>query len=132
MAISSTRFFGLSRTGFILQSGSTFAAWAWTTWARPDTVAAAIRPDTALVIAETPANPTLKLTDIVAVAELTRPKGIWLGVDNTFASGAAFEPDTDDGEGRDARLLNEKVHRDPRVDATLVAVSDGLLVARKR
>lgn len=63
--------------------------------------------------------------------ELLRPGGV-VAVDNTFASGAAFELDTDDREGRDARLLNERVHRDPRVDATLVAVSDGLLVARKR
>ena len=36
-------------------------------WATADTVADAIRPDTALVLCETPANPTLQLVDIDAV-----------------------------------------------------------------
>ncbi len=44
----------------------------------------AITPQTRLVFIETPANPTLKLSDIAAIAELTRAAGIKLGVDNTF------------------------------------------------
>ncbi|MBD3220867.1 methyltransferase [bacterium] len=63
--------------------------------------------------------------------DLLRPGGL-VAIDNTFADGTVFAADTDDPEGRDARMLNEKVHRDRRVDATLIAVSDGLLVARKR
>jgi cystathionine beta-lyase/cystathionine gamma-synthase len=43
-----------------------------------------LRDDTRLVLTETPANPTLKLTDIAAVSELTRRRGIPHAVDNTF------------------------------------------------
>lgn len=49
-----------------------------------DGISKAITPNTALVLIETPANPTLQLTDIAAVATLTRSKGILLAVDNTF------------------------------------------------
>jgi cystathionine beta-lyase/cystathionine gamma-synthase len=50
----------------------------------PAAVAAALRPTTRMVFTETPANPTLKLTDLAAVSELTRPRGIPHVVDNTF------------------------------------------------
>jgi len=50
----------------------------------PDAVRAAIRDNTRLVLTETPANPTLKLTDIAAVSEITRERGIPHAVDNTF------------------------------------------------
>lgn len=46
----------------------------------------AIDQDTALIWIETPANPTLKVVDISAIAEVTRKAGIPLAVDNTFAS----------------------------------------------
>jgi methionine-gamma-lyase len=46
----------------------------------------AMRPETALVYIETPANPTLKLTDIAACAEIAHAHGAVLAVDNTFAS----------------------------------------------
>ncbi len=49
-------------------------------------VAAAMQKETALVYIETPANPTLKLTDIAAVAEIAHAHGALLCVDNTFAS----------------------------------------------
>ncbi|HEU5440911.1 MAG TPA: cystathionine gamma-synthase [Ktedonobacterales bacterium] len=48
--------------------------------------AAAIRPQTRMIWAETPTNPLLSLVDIAALAELTRARGITLVVDNTFAS----------------------------------------------
>lgn len=38
-------------------------------WAEPDKVAASIRPDTGLVIVESPANPTLTEVDLRALAE---------------------------------------------------------------
>jgi cystathionine beta-lyase/cystathionine gamma-synthase len=50
----------------------------------PSAVAAAITPRTRLVFIETPANPTLVLTDIAAVARITREAGALLAVDNTF------------------------------------------------
>lgn len=51
---------------------------------RPANIVPALRPTTKLVYIETPANPTLKLTDIAAVARITRAAGIPLAVDNTF------------------------------------------------
>ena len=60
------------------------------TWAAPDEVAAAIRPDTALVIVETPANPTLDLVDIAALAAAAGD--VPLLVDNTFATPVLQQP----------------------------------------
>ena len=48
---------------------------------------AAIRPNTKMVWLETPTNPTLKVADIAAVAEITKKHpNIFLVVDNTFLS----------------------------------------------
>jgi methionine-gamma-lyase len=55
-----------------------------TTWAAADEVAGAIEPDTALVIVETPGNPTLALVDIAAV--VAQAGEVPVLVDNTFAT----------------------------------------------
>jgi cystathionine beta-lyase/cystathionine gamma-synthase len=47
-------------------------------------VEAAIRPNTQLILTETPANPTLKLTDVRAISDIARSHGIPHCVDNTF------------------------------------------------
>ena len=47
-------------------------------------VKSAIRDNTKLIFTETPANPTLKLTDIAAVSEITQAHGLPHVVDNTF------------------------------------------------
>ena len=52
--------------------------------ADPANVEAAIRGHTTLIFTETPANPTLKLTDIAAVSEIATARGIPHCVDNTF------------------------------------------------
>ena len=52
----------------------------------PANVERALRPETRLVFTETPANPTLKLTDLTAVSEITRAAGVPHAVDNTFLS----------------------------------------------
>ncbi len=52
----------------------------------PEAVRAAIRDNTRLILTETPANPTLKLTDIAAISEIATAKGIPHAVDNTFLS----------------------------------------------
>ena len=49
-------------------------------------IAAALRPETTLILVETPANPTLVLTDLAAVAALGRQHGVLTIADNTFAS----------------------------------------------
>ncbi|MEJ2584924.1 MAG: aminotransferase class I/II-fold pyridoxal phosphate-dependent enzyme [Robiginitalea sp.] len=46
----------------------------------------AIRPNTRVCYLETPSNPLLSLTDLEAVAELARGRGIQTMIDNTFAS----------------------------------------------
>lgn len=50
----------------------------------PAAVREALRPNTRLVFTETPANPTLKLTDIAAISEIARERGVPHAVDNTF------------------------------------------------
>lgn len=46
----------------------------------------AFRPNTRLVYLETPANPTMQLSDIAAIAKLAHEHGCLVVVDNTFAS----------------------------------------------
>lgn len=46
----------------------------------------AMQPNTKLLYIETPANPTIKLTDISACAEIAHAHGALLVVDNTFLS----------------------------------------------
>ena len=52
--------------------------------ADPAAVETAIRPETRLILTETPANPTLKLTDIRAVSAIARARNVPHAVDNTF------------------------------------------------
>src|SRR5690606_41022379 len=58
----------------------------------PEAVAAAIRPQTRLVHVETPANPTTRITDVAAVAELAHAAGALLSVDATFATPVLQRP----------------------------------------
>lgn len=60
------------------------------TYTQPSEVAGAIRPDTGLVIVETPANPTLALVDIAAVAAAAGDVPVL--VDNTFATPVLQQP----------------------------------------
>jgi cystathionine beta-lyase/cystathionine gamma-synthase len=50
----------------------------------PKAVKKAVRDNTQLILTETPANPTLKLTDIRAISDIATAKGIPHAVDNTF------------------------------------------------
>lgn len=54
--------------------------------ADPDAIAAAIRPETRMILVETPTNPLLKLVDLEAVAALCRQHNLIAVADNTFAS----------------------------------------------
>jgi cystathionine beta-lyase/cystathionine gamma-synthase len=54
--------------------------------ADPASAAHAFRPSTKVVYIETPANPTLVLSDIAALAKLGRAHGAEVIVDNTFAT----------------------------------------------
>ena len=50
----------------------------------PDAVRESVRDTTRLIFTETPANPTLKLTDIAAISEIAKEHSIPHAVDNTF------------------------------------------------
>ncbi len=52
----------------------------------PDLVHASIRPNTKMLYIETPTNPTMRVTDIAAVAKLASGRNITVVVDNTFLS----------------------------------------------
>lgn len=52
----------------------------------------AIQPNTGLVFVETPANPTLELTDLCTVATIARESGVPLAVDNTFLTPILQQP----------------------------------------
>jgi len=55
-------------------------------------VKAAITPATRIVLIETPGNPTLKLTDIEAVARIAKEHSVLLAVDNTFLTPILQKP----------------------------------------
>lgn len=61
-----------------------------TTFCSPDQVADAVRPDTCLVVVETPANPTLELVDLAQVAAAAGDRPVV--VDNTFATPVLQNP----------------------------------------
>ncbi len=54
--------------------------------ADPGNFEKAIRKETRLIYVETPSNPTLKITDLSAVARIARTHNLLAMIDNTFAS----------------------------------------------
>ena len=52
--------------------------------ANPDEVAAAVRDNTSLIFTETPANPTLKCSDVAAISKIAGDAGAVHVVDNTL------------------------------------------------
>jgi len=52
----------------------------------PDNVTRAIRKNTRMVYVETPTNPMMTVSDICAISDVCRRKGVDLVVDNTFMS----------------------------------------------
>jgi predicted O-methyltransferase YrrM len=63
--------------------------------------------------------------------KLMRPGGL-IALDNTLWSGAVADPDTREPNAVALRALNDKLHRDERIDLSLLPVGDGLTLARKR
>lgn len=74
-------------TDHVLESGLLGTS---VTWCRAHEVAGAIRAETGLVVLETPANPTLELTDIRAVVAAAGDVPVL--VDNTFATPVLQRP----------------------------------------
>ncbi|MFO1494013.1 MAG: cystathionine gamma-synthase [Lysobacterales bacterium] len=57
-----------------------------------DALAAAMRPNTRLIWAETPTNPMLKIVDLTRLGAFARAHGVILVVDNTFCSPMVQRP----------------------------------------
>jgi len=66
-----------------------------------------------------------------ACLELIRPNGLVL-VDNVLWDGAVADPADDDADTVALRDVTQRAARDERVETVLVAICDGLLIARKR
>ena len=63
--------------------------------------------------------------------QLLRPGGL-ITLDNTLWSGHVANPSNRDPDTVALRALNDKLHRDERIDLSLLPVGDGLTLARKR
>lgn len=55
-------------------------------------IAAAIRPETRMILIEVVSNPTLRVADLAGIAALARARGILLAVDNTFTTPRGIRP----------------------------------------
>lgn len=62
---------------------------------------------------------------------LLRPGGLLLG-DNAFWDGRVVDPSEEDEDTRGIRLFNRRLAADPRFEAAIVPVRDGLAVGRFR
>ena len=60
--------------------------------ASPEAVLSGLRPNTKMLYVETPANPTMRVSDIAAMAKLAHDRGVTLVVDNTFLSPYLQQP----------------------------------------
>ncbi len=63
--------------------------------------------------------------------KLLRPGGL-IAVDNTLWSGKVADPRTPDKNAQIMRKFNDTLHRDERIDLSLLPLGDGLSLARKR
>lgn len=66
-----------------------------------------------------------------ACLRLVRPGGL-IALDNMLWSGAVVDPAKRDVDTVAIRELNRKISNDPRVDACLVSIGDGVMLARRR
>ncbi len=63
--------------------------------------------------------------------QLIRPGGL-IAIDNVLWGGKVADPEIQDNRTKKIRNLNEKIHRDDRVDVSLVPIADGLTLAMKK
>jgi predicted O-methyltransferase YrrM len=63
--------------------------------------------------------------------KLVRPGGL-IAIDNALWHGAVADPACNDVDTTAIRTLNRKIRDDARVDMVLLAIGDGLLLARRR
>lgn len=84
--VSSDAVYGPAR-GILEQDFSRFNVEAsFVNTSNTDNIIKAIKPNTKVLYIETPANPTMEITDIAACAAIAKKHGLILVVDNTFCS----------------------------------------------
>jgi predicted O-methyltransferase YrrM len=83
--------------------------------------------DFAFIDADKPAYDTY----YEACLSLLRPGGL-IAIDNVLWKRKVADPVENDAETTALRALNQKVRDDPRVEACLLTVGDGVMLARKR
>lgn len=84
--VSSDAVYGPAR-GILEQDFSRFNVEAsFVNTSNTENILKAIRPNTKVLYIETPANPTIDITDIKKCAEIAKKHGLLLVVDNTFSS----------------------------------------------
>lgn len=92
--------------------------------------AAGCRPSTKLLYVETPSNPLLRITDLAAIAEVGRARGILTVADNTFATPINQNPLT---LGMDVVVHSATKYLNGHSDVTAgVIVGSEELIARAR
>lgn len=55
-----------------------------------DAMAAAIRPETKLILIEVVSNPTIRVADVEGIVRMAKERGILIAIDNTFTTPRAF------------------------------------------
>lgn len=63
--------------------------------------------------------------------QLVRPGGM-IAIDNALWGGAVAVPEDNEASTRALRALNLKIRNDDRVDACMLTIADGIMLARKR
>lgn len=66
--------------------GSAGLSFSYVDLADPTALEAAVRPETRMLVVETPTNPLLKLADLEYLARFCRARGLISVIDNTFAT----------------------------------------------
>ncbi len=55
-------------------------------------MAAAIRPETKLILIEVVSNPTIRVADVAGIVQAAKARGVLVAIDNTFTTPRAFRP----------------------------------------
>lgn len=63
--------------------------------------------------------------------KLLRPGGV-IALDNVFQNGGVTDPSADDESVQAIQRLNEKIHKDERVELSMLPLADGVTLAMKR
>ncbi|MEM6531989.1 MAG: class I SAM-dependent methyltransferase [Myxococcota bacterium] len=77
------------------------------------------------------ADKTQYATYYELLLELVRTGGLIM-IDNVLWGGSVVDPDKNDESTEAIRAFNRMIHRDERVDLSMVPIGDGLTLARKR